>query len=147
MSADEAVAHLGTIAKSGTREFMAKLEGDQKKDANLIGQFGVGFYSRLHRRRPHHRRVAPRRAAAPSEGVRWSSEGTGDFEVETITRAERGTDVILHLREGEEEFLSAWKLKSIIGKYSDHISLPILMQKESGTRRRRSRSRTTSGRR
>ncbi len=129
MSAEEAVAHLGTIAKSGTREFMAKLEGDQKKDANLIGQFGVGFYSgfivadRL--------TVETRRAgAAPGEGVRWSSEGSGDFEVETIERAQRGTDVILHLRDGEEEFLSAWKLKSIIGKYSDHISLPVLMPKQ-----------------
>ncbi len=129
MSAEEAVAHLGTIAKSGTREFMAKLEGDQKKDANLIGQFGVGFYSgfivadRL--------TVETRRAGAtPAEGVRWSSEGSGDFEVETIERAQRGTDVILHLREGEEEFLSAWKLKSIISKYSDHISLPVLMPKQ-----------------
>jgi molecular chaperone HtpG len=129
MSADEAVAHLGTIAKSGTREFMAKLEGEQKKDANLIGQFGVGFYSgfivadRL--------TVETRRAgAAATEGVRWSSEGTGDFEVETIDRAQRGTDVILHLRDGEEEFLSAWKLKSIISKYSDHISLPVLMPKQ-----------------
>jgi molecular chaperone HtpG len=128
MSADEAVAHLGTIAKSGTREFMAALEGDKKKDANLIGQFGVGFYSgfivadRI--------TVESRRAGLkPEEGVRWSSEGTGDFEVETITRAERGTDVILHLRDGEEEFLSAWKLKSIVGKYSDHISLPVLMPK------------------
>jgi len=126
MSADEAVAHLGTIAKSGTREFMAKLEGDQKKDANLIGQFGVGFYSgfivadRI--------TVESRRAGLPAgEGVRWSSEGTGDFEVETIERAARGTDVVLHIREGEEEFLSAWKLKSIISKYSDHISLPVLM--------------------
>jgi len=129
MSAEEAVAHLGTIAKSGTREFMAALEGEKKKDANLIGQFGVGFYSgyivadRI--------TVESRRAGlAPEEGVRWSSEGTGEFEVEAITRAERGTDVILHLREGEEEFLSAWKLKSIVGKYSDHISLPILMKKE-----------------
>jgi len=128
MSAEEAVSHLGTIAKSGTREFMAKLEGDQKKDANLIGQFGVGFYSgfivadRI--------TVETRRGGVPtSEGVRWSSEGTGDFEVETIERAQRGTDVILHLREGEEEFLSAWKLKSIISKYSDHLSLPVLMPK------------------
>lgn len=129
MSAEEAVAHLGTIAKSGTREFMSKLEGEQKKDAQLIGQFGVGFYSgfivadRI--------TVESRRAGVPAEeGVRWSSEGSGDFEVETITKPLRGTDVILHLRDGEEEFLSTWKLKSIISKYSDHISLPILMQKE-----------------
>ena len=129
MSAEEAIAHLGTIAKSGTREFMAKLEGDQKKDANLIGQFGVGFYSgfivadRI--------TVETRRAGLPADqGVRWSSEGTGDYEVETITKPGRGTDVILHLREGEEEFLKTWRLKSIISKYSDHISLPILMRKE-----------------
>ena len=129
LSLDEAVANLGTIAKSGTREFMSALEGDQKKDAQLIGQFGVGFYSgfivadRL--------TVESRRAGLPAEeGVRWSSEGAGDFEVENITRAARGTSVTLHLREGEEEFLNGWKLKSIVGKYSDHISLPILMQKE-----------------
>jgi molecular chaperone HtpG len=129
MSAEEAVAHLGTIAKSGTREFMSKLEGDQKKDANLIGQFGVGFYSgfivadRI--------TVESRRAGLPAEqGVRWTSEGTGAFEVETIDKAARGTDVILHLREGEDEFLRPWKLKSIVSKYSDHISLPILMRKE-----------------
>ena len=129
LSADEAVANLGTIAKSGTREFVSALEGDQKKDAQLIGQFGVGFYSgfivadRI--------TVESRRAGLkPEEGVRWTSEGAGDFEVETITRAARGTSVTLHLREGEDEFLSSWKLKAIIGKYSDHISLPILMQKE-----------------
>ncbi len=129
MSAEEAVAHLGTIAKSGTREFLAQLEGEKKKDANLIGQFGVGFYSgfivadRI--------TVLSRRAgASAAEGVRWSSDGSGEFEVEATTKAERGTDVILHLREGEEEFLSTWRLKSIIAKYSDHISLPILMRKE-----------------
>src|SRR6218665_471147 len=129
MSAEEAASHLGTIAKSGTHEFMAKLEGDQKKDAQLIGQFGVGFYSgfivadRI--------TVETRRAGSPADhGVRWTSEGTGDFEVETIDRPERGTAVILHLRDGEDEFLNGWKLKSIIGKYSDHISLPVLMQKE-----------------
>ena len=129
LTADEAVANLGTIAKSGTREFMSALEGDQKKDAQLIGQFGVGFYSgfivadRIV--------VESRRAGVQADhGVRWSSEGSGDFEVETMTRAARGTSVTLHLRDGEEEFLSGWKLKSIIGKYSDHISLPILMQKE-----------------
>lgn len=129
MSLEEAVQHLGTIAKSGTREFMAKLEGEQKKDANLIGQFGVGFYSgfivadRI--------TVVSRRAGLkPEEGVRWSSTGAGDFEVENVEKAARGTDVTLHLREGEEEFLKTWKLKSIISKYSDHISLPILMKKE-----------------
>ena len=130
MSADEAASHLGTIAKSGTREFMARLEGEQKKDANLIGQFGVGFYSgfivadRI--------TVETRRAGLPPEqGVRWTSEGTGEYELETITRAERGTDVILHLRDEEaDEFLKTWRLKSIVGKYSDHISLPILMRKE-----------------
>jgi molecular chaperone HtpG len=129
MSAEEATAHLGTIAKSGTREFLAKLEGEQKKDANLIGQFGVGFYSgfivadRI--------TVESRRAGLPADqGVRWSSDGSGSFEVETITREARGTDVTLHLREGEEEFLRSWKLKTIVGKYSDHISLPILMRKE-----------------
>ncbi|MEY2894076.1 MAG: hypothetical protein RJA98_3984 [Pseudomonadota bacterium] len=129
LSADEAVANLGTIAKSGTREFMAALEGDQKKDAQLIGQFGVGFYSgfivadRIV--------VESRRAGLPAEqGVRWSSEGAGEFEVEAITRAQRGTTITLHLREGEDEYLASWKLRSVIGKYSDHISLPILMQKE-----------------
>jgi len=129
MSAEEAVAHLGTIAKSGTREFMAQLEGEKKKDANLIGQFGVGFYSGFIV--ADRMTVETRRAgASAAEGVRWSSTGSGDFEVETIERQQRGTDVILHLREGEEEFLSAWKLKSIISKYSDHISLPVLMPKQ-----------------
>ena len=130
MSAQEAIEHLGTIAKSGTKDFMTKLQGEDKaRDANLIGQFGVGFYSgyivadRI--------TVESRRAGLPADqGVRWSSEGTGDFEVETITRESRGTDVILHLREGEEEWLARWKLKSTIGKYSDHISLPVLMHKE-----------------
>ncbi|MBA4217825.1 MAG: molecular chaperone HtpG [Roseateles sp.] len=129
MSAEEAAAHLGTIAKSGTREFMARLEGDQKKDAQLIGQFGVGFYSgfivadRI--------TVETRRAGLPADqAVRWSSEGTGEYDLETITKAGRGTDVILHLREGEEEFLKTWRVKSVVSKYSDHISLPILMRKE-----------------
>ncbi|MCG3189652.1 MAG: Chaperone protein HtpG [Burkholderiaceae bacterium] len=129
MSESEAVEHLGTIAKSGTREFMAKLEGEHKRDANLIGQFGVGFYSgfivadRI--------TVETRRAGLPAaQGVRWSSEGVGDFEVEAIEKAARGTDVILHLRDGEEDFLRPWKLKSIVSRYSDHISLPILMRKE-----------------
>jgi molecular chaperone HtpG len=129
MSQAEAVEHLGTIAKSGTKDFMSRLSGDQKKDAQLIGQFGVGFYSgfivadRIV--------VESRRAGLPAaEGVRWASGGTGDFEVEAIARAARGTSVILHLREDATEYLSHWKLKQIIGKYSDHISLPILMRKE-----------------
>jgi molecular chaperone HtpG len=128
MSEAEAIEHLGTIAKSGTRDFLAKL-GDKKGDANLIGQFGVGFYSgfivadRI--------TVESRRAGlSAAEGVRWTSDGSGQFEVETIDRPARGTDVILHLREGEEDFAKTWKLKSIISKYSDHISLPILMRKE-----------------
>ncbi|WP_039786656.1 molecular chaperone HtpG [Herbaspirillum huttiense] len=129
MNRDEAISHLGTIAKSGTKEFFSRLSGDQQKDAALIGQFGVGFYSgfiiadRI--------TVETRRAGTPaSEGVRWESEGAGDFSIEQITKPGRGTDIILHLREGEDEFLSAWQLKSIIRKYSDHISLPILMNKE-----------------
>jgi len=133
MSQQEAVEHLGTIAKSGTREFMSRLSGDQKATATeqgqLIGQFGVGFYSgfivadRI--------TVESRRAGLPAaQGVRWSSSGTGDFDVETIERKERGTSVILHLREDAEDWLNAWKLRSTIGKYSDHISLPILMEKE-----------------
>ncbi len=129
LSQDEAIANLGTIAKSGTREFMAALEGEQKKDAQLIGQFGVGFYSGFIV--ADSISVESRRAGLKSEeGVRWSSKGDGDFEVESINRAQRGTSVTLHLRAEEDEFLSGWKLKSIIGKYSDHISLPILMQKE-----------------
>jgi molecular chaperone HtpG len=129
LSQQEAIDNLGTIAKSGTREFMARLSGDQKADAQLIGQFGVGFYSgfivadRI--------TVESRRAGLkPEEGVRWTSSGAGDFEVETITRPQRGTAVTLHLREDALDYLSTWKLKSIIGRYSDHISLPILMRKE-----------------
>jgi molecular chaperone HtpG len=129
LSADEAVSNLGTIAKSGTREFMARLEGDQRKDAQLIGQFGVGFYSGFI---VADRIVVESRRAGlkPEEGVRWTSEGAGDFEIESIDRPKRGTSVTLHLREGEDEFLKAWKLKSIVSRYSDHISLPILMKKE-----------------
>jgi molecular chaperone HtpG len=129
MSAQEAIDHLGTIAKSGTKDFMGRLSGDQKQDAQLIGQFGVGFYSGFIV--ADKIIVESRRAGLPAaEGVRWTSGGTGDFEVETIERAERGTSVILHLRDDASDYLDRWKLKSIIGKYSDHISLPILMQKE-----------------
>ncbi len=129
LSQQEAIDNLGTIAKSGTREFMNRLSGDQKADAQLIGQFGVGFYSgfivadRI--------MVESRRAGLPSgEGVRWTSGGAGDFEVEAVERHVRGTSVTLHLREDAADYLSTWKLKSIVGKYSDHISLPILMRKE-----------------
>jgi len=133
LSQQEAVDHLGTIAKSGTRDVMSRLSGEHKATATeqgqLIGQFGVGFYSgfivadRI--------TVESRRAGLPPEqGVRWASGGSGDFEVEAITRAERGTSVILHLRDDAEDYLSTWKLKSIIAKYSDHIALPICMRKE-----------------
>ncbi|MCC2673666.1 MAG: molecular chaperone HtpG [Ramlibacter sp.] len=129
LSQQEAIDNLGTIAKSGTREFMNRLSGDQKADAHLIGQFGVGFYSgfivadRI--------TVESRRAGLkPEEGVRWVSGGAGDFEVEAITRGQRGTSVTLHLREDALDYLSTWKLKSIINRYSDHIALPILMRKE-----------------
>ncbi len=133
MSQQEAIEHLGTIAKSGTKDFMSRLSGDQKATASeqgqLIGQFGVGFYSgfivadRI--------TVESRRAGLPAaEGVRWASAGAGEFEVEQIERQQRGTSVILHLREDAEEYLNAWKLKQIIAKYSDHISLPILMEQE-----------------
>ena len=129
MTEQEAIDHLGTIAKSGTKDFMNKLSGDQKSDAQLIGQFGVGFYSGFIV--ADKITVETRRAgAAAAEGVRWVSGGTGDFEVEAINRAERGTSVILHLREEALDYANAWKLKEIVGKYSDHISLPILMEKE-----------------
>jgi molecular chaperone HtpG len=129
LSREEAVLHLGTIAKSGTREFFSALTGDQAKDANLIGQFGVGFYSSFII--ADKVTVVSRRAGLPADqAVRWESAGEGDYTVEMVDKAGRGTDVILHLREGEDDFLSAWKLKSIIRKYSDHITLPILMHKE-----------------
>ncbi len=129
MSAQEAIDHLGTIAKSGTKEFMNRMSGDQKKDAQLIGQFGVGFYSGFIV--ADKITVESRRAGLPAaEGVRWISGGTGDFEVETIDRPVRGTSVTLHLRDDATEYLSHWKLKTVVSKYSDHISLPVLMQKE-----------------
>ena len=129
LSQQEAIDNLGTIAKSGTREFVAKLSGDQKSDSQLIGQFGVGFYAgfivadRI--------TVESRRAGLPpAEGVRWASAGTGEFDVDQIERADRGTSVILHLKDDAADYLNAWKLKGIISKYSDHISLPIEMEKE-----------------
>ncbi|MDP1955146.1 MAG: molecular chaperone HtpG [Polaromonas sp.] len=129
LSQQEAVDNLGTIAKSGTRDFVAKLSGDQKNDAQLIGQFGVGFYSGFIV--ADKITVESRRAGLPAtEGVRWTSAGTGEFEVESMDRAQRGSSVILHLKDDAAEYLNTWKLKSIISKYSDHISLPILMKKE-----------------
>ncbi len=127
MNRDEAIAHLGTIAKSGTKEFFGKLSGDQQKDAAMIGQFGVGFYSGFI---VADKITVETRRAGSDQGVRWESTGAGDFSIEDIEKAGRGSDIILHLREGEDEFLSSWKIKSIIRTYSDHISIPILMQKE-----------------
>jgi molecular chaperone HtpG len=129
MSREEAITHLGTIAKSGTREFFASLTGDQQKDAQLIGQFGVGFYSSFIV--ADRVTVVSRRAgSAEGEAIKWESDGSGEFSIEPAKRAERGTDVILHLKEGEDELLSHWKLKSILTKYSDHIATPIRMAKE-----------------
>ncbi len=129
MNRDEIVSHLGTIARSGTREFFARLTGDQQKDAQLIGQFGVGFYSSFIV--ADRVTVVSRRAGAgEDEAVRWESDGGGEFSVEPARRAGRGTDVTLHLKEGEDELLSQWKLKAIPTKYSDHIATPIRMHKE-----------------
>ena len=133
MSRDEAITHLGTIAKSGTREFFGQLTGDQKKDANLIGQFGVGFYSAF--LVADRVTVLTRRAGLPtSEGVKWECSMAGDeagaYTVEQIEKPGRGTEITLHLREGQEDLLSSWKLKSLVRKYSDHIMQPIVMKKE-----------------
>jgi molecular chaperone HtpG len=129
MSRDEVIEHIGTIAKSGTRQFLRSLTGDQRKDAALIGQFGVGFYSSFI--------VAEkvvlttrRGGLGPDEAVRWESEGKGEYALERTTLPERGTTIVLHLKEGEDELLNGWRLRSIIEKYSDHISVPILMPGE-----------------
>ncbi|MBF7692332.1 molecular chaperone HtpG [Acinetobacter pollinis] len=129
LSQQEAIDNLGTIAKSGTKDFMSKLTGDQKSDAQLIGQFGVGFYSGFIV--ADKIVVESRRAGLQeNEGVRWISGGTGDFEVQEIEKTSRGTDIILHLRDDALQYLESHKVKQIINKYSDHISLPIQMQKE-----------------
>ncbi|MGB3835519.1 molecular chaperone HtpG [Castellaniella sp.] len=129
LSRDEAVANLGTIARSGTREFFSQLTGDKQKDAQLIGQFGVGFYSSFIVAEKVS--VSSRRAGLPaSEGVLWESDGQGEFSVSAIDRAQRGTSVTLTLRADEDEFLSGWKLRDVLRRYSDHISLPIQMKKE-----------------
>ncbi len=129
MSRDEVISNIGTIAKSGTREFFQALTGDQAKDANLIGQFGVGFYSAFIL--ADKVTLVTRRAGLGAEhGVRWESAGAGDYTIETLPKPGHGTEVTLHLREGEDEFLSGWKLREILRRYSDHITLPILMKKE-----------------
>ena len=129
MSAQEAIAHLGTIAKSGTKDFVSQLTGDQKTDTQLIGQFGVGFYSGFIV--ADKITVESRRAGlAAEEGVRWVSGGMGDFSTETITQAPRGTRITLHLREDKLDYLNGYKLKELIHQYSDHIGLPIFMPKE-----------------
>ena len=127
MSRAEAIEHLGTIAKSGTKEFFSRLSGDQQKDAALIGQFGVGFYSSFI---VADKVTVETRRAGEAQGVRWESGGAGDFTIEDIELPKRGTSITLHLREGEDDFLNAWRIKSIIRKYSDHVALPILMKKE-----------------
>jgi molecular chaperone HtpG len=129
MNRDEVIANLGTIAKSGTRAFLEQLTGDQQKDANLIGQFGVGFYSSFIV--ADKVTVTTRRAGLTAEhGVRWESGGEGDYTLENIECPSRGTEIVLHLREGDEEFADGFRLRSIIRKYSDHITLPIMMPKE-----------------
>lgn len=128
MSRDEIIENLGTIAKSGTRDFLSRLSGDQKKDANLIGQFGVGFYAAFII--ADKVTVISRRAGlTPEHGVLWESAGEGDYTIANVEKATRGTDVILHLRTEELDFLNDWRLRNIITKYSDHINLPILMRK------------------
>lgn len=129
MSRDEVINNLGTIAKSGTREFFARLSGDQQKDANLIGQFGVGFYSAFIV--ADKVTVTTRRAGEKSDqGVRWESDGSGEFTIEMQDKAARGTEIVLHLREGQDDLLSGQKIRTIIRKYSDHIVQPIVMKKE-----------------
>ena len=130
MTKDEAIAHLGTIAKSGTKEFFSALTGDDQKDANLIGQFGVGFYSSFIV--ADKVTVRSRKAGAPAnEGVEWVSTGEGEYTVSDIDHPGRGTEVILHLRPEQEDLINGWKIREILRKYSDHIALPIRMVKES----------------
>jgi molecular chaperone HtpG len=132
MSRAEVIEHIGTIAKSGTREFFQALTGDQRKDATLIGQFGVGFYSAFIV--AERVELTTRRAGlAPEEAVRWSSDGRGQYTLEAAERPTRGTTVVLHLRDDDRDLLSGYRLRAIIGKYSDHISLPIVMPPEKGT--------------
>jgi len=128
MNRNEVTENLGTIAHSGTKDFLGKLTGDQAKDAKLIGQFGVGFYSSFVVA-DRVTLVTRRAGLGPEHGVRWESDGSGSYSLETVERSQRGTEVTLHLRESEDEFLDDWRLRSVIHKYSDHISLPIVMKK------------------
>ncbi len=129
MSREEAVSHLGTIARSGTAEFFKKLSGDQQKDSQLIGQFGVGFYSAFIV--AERVEVLTRRAGLPAgEGVHWESSADGNFTVETLELAQRGTTIVLHLKEEAKEFLDGWRLRSLVRRYSDHIAFPVRMPKE-----------------
>ena len=129
MSRDEAVSNLGTIARSGTKEFFSRLTGDKQKDAQLIGQFGVGFYSSFII--ADKVSVTTRRAGLPADqAVQWVSDGQGEFSIAATTKEGRGTEVVLHLRADEDEFLSGWKLREVLRRYSDHISLPVEMLKE-----------------
>jgi len=129
MSRDEAISHLGTIARSGTAEFFKKLSGDQQKDSQLIGQFGVGFYSAFIV--AERVEVLTRRAGlAPTEGVHWESNADGQFTVETVSQEQRGTTIVLHLKDDAKEFLDAWRLRSLVRRYSDHIAFPVHMPKE-----------------
>ncbi len=131
MSRQEVIEHIGTIAKSGTREFFGKLTGDQKKDAQLIGQFGVGFYSSFIV--AERVTLTTRRAGLTREhGVRWESAGSGDYTLETVEKAERGTEIVLHLKADEAEFLDDWRVKSVIRAYSDHIAIPVEFTDEKG---------------
>ena len=127
MTRDEAISHLGTIAKSGTAQFLDSLTGDQKQDSQLIGQFGVGFYSTFI---VADKVVVESRSAtaAKDEAVRWTSEGEAEFEVETIEREEAGTAVTLYLKPDEAEFADGWRLRSIVKKYADHVSVPVVMK-------------------
>src|SRR5947207_129391 len=129
MTRPEVIEQIGTIAKSGTHEFFQSLTGDQQKDASLIGQFGVGFYSSFVV--ADHVTLTTRRAGlSADQGVRWESDGQGEYTLETVDKPTRGTEVVLHLREGEDELLSGYRLRSIIRKYSDHIMFPIVMKVE-----------------
>jgi molecular chaperone HtpG len=129
MNRDEVVENIGTIARSGTRQFFQSLTGDQQKDANLIGQFGVGFYSAFVVA-DHVTLVTRRAGLSADQGVRWESDGHGEYTLETVDKPSRGTEVTLHLREDEDELLSGYRLRSIIRKYSDHIMFPIVMKVE-----------------